>query len=423
MAHLDLVRAGFGAPARQNRWTVAFRWILVVPHGIVLWALGIAAEVVIILGWFAALVTGRFPPTFASYVSGYIRYQTRVGAYAWLLQGAYPPFGWTEPYLVDVEIPLSPLGRLAVLFRVILLIPAALVAGVVNLGMGLASVVIWLIVLVNGRMPGSLFDASSAVLRYQARYAAYAFMLTAKYPGELFGDEPSGLATAVGATGPAVQWGARAAAPTPPAPGYAPSPPPAPAPPPVPGYAPTPPGYGPPPPPGYGPPGAPFAAPAPVVQPARLVLGRTSKRILLTFVVLGILGYGAIAALVGIGVASTSTYRAYVDAHNTLQSELVSAERQRASCSLGQVPCLDQYWTQLTGDFQQFQTSLSGISVPASAQADDTTLQNDTRGLIDLLQQLASEDPSAITQSQLTQLETLGNAFDGDAQRLANDLA
>ena len=423
MADLDVVQAEFGAAEGQNRWSVAFRWILVIPHQIVLAALGIAAEIVVFLGWFAALVTGRFPAPFASFVSDYIQYQARVTAYAWLMHDLYPPFSLSGPDPVHVVIPLSRVRRLAVLFRLILLFPVSVVVSVVGAGMSVAAFVIWLVVLLNGRMPASLFDALAAVVRYQARVYAYASMLTGKYPGELFGDQPQGPPPPAGPTGPAVQWGARPTSEpgfNPPAPGSsAPTAPGEPAPVPPAGHAsmPAAPEYAPiPRPVGVTPEGAP---PAPT---ARLVLGPASKRILVTFLVLGVIGYGAIGAWAATAISRASSYRAFVDAHNTLQDQLSAAEKAHASCTLGQVPCLDQFWTELAGDFRRFGSALSGISVPASAQADDTTLQNDTTGLVTLLEQLSAEDPSAISQTQLQQLQSMSTAFDADSARLANDL-
>ncbi|MDE3087432.1 MAG: hypothetical protein KGJ77_11780, partial [Acidobacteriota bacterium] len=163
---------------------------------------------------------------------------------------------------------------------------------------------------------------------------------------------------------------------------------------------------------------APSAVPA-----APLVLRRASKRILVVFVVLGVLGYGAVVGVDAVAFTSTSSSQAFVDAHTTLQSQLNAAEGQRASCTLGQVPCLDQFWTQLSSDFGQFGASLSGISVPASAQADKTKLQTDTSALGALLQQLSSEDPSSISQAQLSQLQSLSTGFDADSVRLADGLS
>ncbi|HUO47849.1 MAG TPA: DUF4389 domain-containing protein, partial [Acidimicrobiales bacterium] len=184
------VQAGFGTPGPQNRWTVFFRLILLVPQFFVAFAYGVAAFVLVVLGWFAALVTGRMPASFAGFLASFIQYYTRLTAYLYLMHDAYPPFSLNpaRDYPVNLEIGIAPVRRLAVLFRIILLVPAFIVFNVVISGVQVAAFFIWLIVLVAGRMPVSLFEAESAVLRYGARYNAYAMMLTGKYPGELYGD-------------------------------------------------------------------------------------------------------------------------------------------------------------------------------------------------------------------------------------------
>ena len=61
-------------PAAQRRATVAIRFILVIPHFLALYFLGIAAFVVVVIGWFGALVTGQLPLFAATYLSGYLRW-------------------------------------------------------------------------------------------------------------------------------------------------------------------------------------------------------------------------------------------------------------------------------------------------------------------------------------------------------------
>ena len=55
------VLVAFAGPAPQSRLTVLIRALMVIPHIVVLWALAIAAYVVVIIGWFGALFTGRLP--------------------------------------------------------------------------------------------------------------------------------------------------------------------------------------------------------------------------------------------------------------------------------------------------------------------------------------------------------------------------
>jgi len=177
------------APEKQRRLTVFFRILLLIPQYLVLLFLGIATFFVAIFGWFAALFTGRLPEGVALYLSQYIEYYTRVAASESLLVDKYPPFALMAPeYPVQVELRPGELNRLAVLLRIVLIVPAAIIQAVVAGGWAVASFVIWLVVLVLGRMPESLFDATAAVLRYSMRVQAYWLMLTSSYPKRLFGD-------------------------------------------------------------------------------------------------------------------------------------------------------------------------------------------------------------------------------------------
>lgn len=173
---------------RQRRWTVALRWLLYVPQGIVSVALGLAAVLLVIVGWFSALVLGRLPVGIARFLANVVRYQTRVSAYAWLLLDAYPPFGFEKPYPVAVEIDSTRLSRTSVFFRLLLAIPARIVATSLVIGVAIAALPIWLIVLALGRMPRPLYQATAAALRYEVRFSSYLFLLTSAYPHQLFGD-------------------------------------------------------------------------------------------------------------------------------------------------------------------------------------------------------------------------------------------
>jgi hypothetical protein len=69
------------------------KWLLVIPHIVVLVFLGIGAVVVIVIAWFAILFTGRYPRPLFDYVVGVSRWALRVSAYSTLLiTDRYPPF-------------------------------------------------------------------------------------------------------------------------------------------------------------------------------------------------------------------------------------------------------------------------------------------------------------------------------------------
>jgi hypothetical protein len=76
-----------------NRWLPLVKWILAVPHYVVLAFLAIGAVFCVIVAWFAILFTGRYPRSLFDFVVGVMRWSLRVSAYAFLLTtDRYPPF-------------------------------------------------------------------------------------------------------------------------------------------------------------------------------------------------------------------------------------------------------------------------------------------------------------------------------------------
>ncbi|HSK91907.1 MAG TPA: DUF4389 domain-containing protein [Euzebyales bacterium] len=79
-----------------NRWLPLVKWLLAIPHYIVLVFLAFGALVAFIIAWFAILFTGRYPRALFDYVVGVGRWGLRVQAYAFLLvTDRYPPFSLT----------------------------------------------------------------------------------------------------------------------------------------------------------------------------------------------------------------------------------------------------------------------------------------------------------------------------------------
>jgi hypothetical protein len=82
----------FTYPERMSRWQPLVKWLLAVPHYLALFALSIAAMVVVIAGFFAVVITGEYPQGLRDFLVGVYRYNVRVQAYAGLLTDQYPPF-------------------------------------------------------------------------------------------------------------------------------------------------------------------------------------------------------------------------------------------------------------------------------------------------------------------------------------------
>src|SRR2546421_4016804 len=78
---------------QMNRWLPLVKWLLAIPHYVVLFFLWIGALVSIVIAWFAILFTGTSPRSLFNYVVGVLRWNTRVMAYAFtLVTDQYPPF-------------------------------------------------------------------------------------------------------------------------------------------------------------------------------------------------------------------------------------------------------------------------------------------------------------------------------------------
>ena len=93
--HLDFIYPD--AKEDLNRWLPLVKWLLAIPHYVVLIFLGIVSMLMIIIAWFAILFTGRYPKEMFDFVVGVERWSLRVGAYAFLLvTDKYPPFRLSE---------------------------------------------------------------------------------------------------------------------------------------------------------------------------------------------------------------------------------------------------------------------------------------------------------------------------------------
>jgi hypothetical protein len=169
-----------------KRWrlTVAFRHVLVLPHALVLALWGIVAYLVVIAAWFVALVKGRLPDRMHDWLARYLRYQAHVNAYTWLVADPFPGFrGRFGSYPVDLAIaPAVRQARWKTLLRVVLAIPALVLAYVLSIVFEVVGIIGWVVALILGRMPRGMRDLLAYCLRYQLQTYAYLMLLTDRYP-------------------------------------------------------------------------------------------------------------------------------------------------------------------------------------------------------------------------------------------------
>jgi len=169
---------------RRSRLTVLLRLPLAFPH--LVWLLGwsVFAILASIANWFSALAIGRSPRPLARFLSAYIRYATHVGAFISVAGNPFPGFvGAAGSYPLDIRMdPFARQSRWITLFRLPLMIPAAMVSSAVGGIAGFAAELGWFAALVRGRMPDGLQAAMAYYLGYSAQLYAYAFVLTDRYP-------------------------------------------------------------------------------------------------------------------------------------------------------------------------------------------------------------------------------------------------
>jgi hypothetical protein len=178
-------------PSPRDRLTCAIRLIMVIPQILDLFFVNIAAFFAIIAAWFVALFTGRLAGGLREFIVGVLRWNFRVQSYFFFLTDTYPPYSLRDEDDYPVRFAIPPpveLNRAAVLFRLFIAIPGWIVASVLGAGLGVVSFASWFMVLVTGRLPVPLFEATRAVVRYQERFYGYYSMLTPEYPWGAMGD-------------------------------------------------------------------------------------------------------------------------------------------------------------------------------------------------------------------------------------------
>ena len=169
---------------RRSRLTVFFRLLLWLPHLIWLTLWGIAVFFTVLANWFVTLFAGTPAGALHRFNSAYIRYLTHVTAYVCLVANPFPGFvGREGTYPVDLHV-AGPerQNRWKTGFRLILALPAQLVAGALGAALTLVALFGWFVGLIKGEMPEGMRNLGVFALRYNAQAYGYLALLTDRYP-------------------------------------------------------------------------------------------------------------------------------------------------------------------------------------------------------------------------------------------------
>jgi hypothetical protein len=181
----EALRLDIDRQEEYHRWLPLVKWLLGIPHLVVLVFVAIGAAFVWIYGFFAIIITGRFPRGAFDYLVGAYRWSTRVNAYLRLMVDPYPPFTLEHdpeyPARLELDYPES-VERWRPLVAWLLIIPYAIVASLINIVAGFATLFAFFAILFTKRYPEGLFEIVLISTRWNARAIAYAHAALTKYP-------------------------------------------------------------------------------------------------------------------------------------------------------------------------------------------------------------------------------------------------
>ena len=179
-----------------NRWLFLVKWLLIIPHLVVLFFLYIGLMVTWVISVFAILFTGRYPRTLFDYNVGVLRWSWRVGFYSYQALGTdkYPPFSLAKnddyPADLDVAYPAQLSQGLVLVKWWLLAIPHYLVVGVTQGGLGFRSggllgilvLIAGVVNLFTGKYHQDIWELVMGINRWGYRVAGYAILVTDQYP-------------------------------------------------------------------------------------------------------------------------------------------------------------------------------------------------------------------------------------------------
>jgi hypothetical protein len=192
----------------RNRLTTFFRFFLSIPHMLLVggpiaiaistdwstesgtnWSygsggvLGAVACVVSVISWFAIMFTRKHPDGLWKLSAFYLRWRVRAVAYMTLLRDEYPPFGdIAYPAQLEIVQPEGERDLLSVALRIIFALPHIFLLALLSLAWAFTTAIAWVMILITGEYPESLYGFAIGVFAWSVRVEAYLLLLVDEYP-------------------------------------------------------------------------------------------------------------------------------------------------------------------------------------------------------------------------------------------------
>jgi len=173
-------------PERLSRWMIFVKWLLAIPHFIIVYLLQLVGGVMAFIAFFSILFTKKWPRGMFDFMVQIQRWTANTFVYALTLQrDEYPPFSGEEgeyPLRLEIEYD-DDLSRWMIFVKWLLVIPHLIVLMFLLIAAYLVIFAAFFAILFTGRYPRGMFDFVTGVSRWTYRVNAYAqWLMTDRYP-------------------------------------------------------------------------------------------------------------------------------------------------------------------------------------------------------------------------------------------------
>jgi hypothetical protein len=169
-----------------NRFLPLVKWLLALPHYIVLFFLVIGVFFAKIIAFFAVIITRNYPQGIFGFVTGVLRWSWNVNAYVFLLTDRYPPFSLEQeadhPVEFEIAYPADGVARWRPLVQWLLIIPFAIVAAVLVAVAEVVALIGVFVILFTKNLPEGMFKLILIPFRWQFRGYVYSMFMVTRYP-------------------------------------------------------------------------------------------------------------------------------------------------------------------------------------------------------------------------------------------------